>query len=156
MIYVFDTNAFSQLFRSYYPKRFPTLWAQFDALIEDGKITSTREVRREIEDGPIDTLREWAKDRKHLFPSPTAEEGAYVAKVFAVSHFQQLLAQRTLLKGGRNADPFIVARAGVLGAEVVTMEGKPKHGAKIPNICEYFGIGCLSLEGFMEQENWRF
>lgn len=49
MSYVFDTNAFSQLFHSYYRNRFPTLWEQFDELIEDGEITSTREVSREIE-----------------------------------------------------------------------------------------------------------
>ncbi len=57
MTYVFDTNAFSQLFHSYYPGRFPTLWANFDQLIEDGEITSTREVGREIEDDRVAALR---------------------------------------------------------------------------------------------------
>jgi len=60
-MYVFDTNAFSQLFHSYYPARFPTLWVNFEALLADGEITSTREVGREIEDDRVKALREWAK-----------------------------------------------------------------------------------------------
>lgn len=156
MTYVFDTNAFSQLFHSYYRGRFPTLWEQFDGLIEDGSITSTREVAREIEDDRVAALRDWAKGQKHLFPSPTGAEGAFVARIFAVPHFQQVIEQKKLLKGGKNADPFVIARAATLEATVVTMESKPRNGAKIPNICEHFGMDCLSLEGFMERENWRF
>ncbi len=121
MTYVFDTNAFSQLFHSYYRGRFPTLWVNFDQLIENGVITSTREVGREIEDDRVVSLREWAADHKELFPAPTAEEGAYVGQVFSVPHFLQIIEQKKLLKGGKNADPFVVARAGVIGATVVSM-----------------------------------
>lgn len=58
MTYVFDTNAFSQLFHSFYQSRFPSLWAHFDELIEEEAITSTREVYREIEDDRVKILRE--------------------------------------------------------------------------------------------------
>lgn len=156
MSYVFDTNAFSQLFHSFYRDQFPTLWRRFDDLIEDDSITSTREVAREIEGDRVAALREWAKGQKHLFPAPTGAEGAFVASVFAVRHFQQVIEQKKLLKGGKNADPFVIARAASLKATVVTMEGKPKNGAKIPNICDHFGIDCVSLEGFMQREGWRF
>ena len=87
MSYVFDTNAFSQLFHSYYRKRFPSLWERFDALIEDGAITSTREAAREIEDDRVAALRDWAKGNKELFPAPTAEEAQFVLKIFSVAHF---------------------------------------------------------------------
>ena len=60
------------------------------------------------------------------------------------------------MKGGKNADPFVIARAHALMATVVTMESKPRNGVKIPNICEHFNIDCISLEGFMERENWLF
>lgn len=156
MIYVFDTNVFSQLFRSYYPDRFPSLWQQFDQLVANGQITSTDEVIRELEHRHVIQAWEWANEKKHLFPPPTAAEAQFVAEIFQVKHFQQIISQKTLYKGGRNADPFIIARAATLGATVVTMEGKPKDGARIPNICEYFGIPCVSLEGFMKLENWRF
>ena len=156
MIYVFDTNAFSQLFHSYYRDRFPTLWAQFDQLIYKQVITSTREVFREIKDDRVESLREWAKGKKELFPTPTVTEAQFVVEIFAVPHFQQAIEKKKLMKGGKNADPFIIARAHALTATVVTMESKPRNGVKIPNICEHFNIDCISLEGFMERENWLF
>ena len=156
MIYVFDTNAFSHLFHSYYRERFPTLWSQFDALVDGGNVTSTREVGREIEDDRVAELRDWAKARSEIFPTPTAAEASFVAKIFEVSHFRQIIEQRKLLKGGKNADPFIIARAHSIGGTIVTMEGKPPNGAKIPNICAHFGVECTSLEGFMEAEEWTF
>ena len=155
-MYVFDTNAFSQLFHSFYPTRFPTLWKNFDKMVESGSITSTREVAREIKDDREKRLREWALVHKGLFPTPSEDEGVFVSQIFAVKHFQQLIGHRTLLKGGRNADPFVIAHAKVLEGTVVTMEGEPKNGAKIPNICRHFGIPCLSLEDFMEAEGWQF
>ena len=156
MTYVFDTNAFSQLFHSYYRGRFPSLWAHFDELIGNGSITSTREVAREIEDDRVQALREWAENNKELFPAPTANEAAFVAQIFAVQHFQQMIEQKKLLRGGKNADPFVIARASVNEWTVVTMESEPENGARIPNICRHFGIPCLSLEGFMEAEDWEF
>lgn len=156
MKYVFDTNAFSQLFQSYYRKRFPTLWEKFDNLVKIGDLTSTREVRREIEDGPVEELKEWAKKHKEIFPTPTTQEGMFITDIFKVRHFQQVIEKKKLLKGGKNADPFIIARAKVLSATVITLEAEPKNGAKIPNICRHFGIPFNSLEGFMEVEGWEF
>ncbi|OAN79004.1 hypothetical protein A8B78_01200 [Jannaschia sp. EhC01] len=156
MSYVFDTNAFSQLFHSYYRKRFPTLWEQFDELVVNGGITSTREVAREIEGDRVVALREWAAGQRDLFPAPNATEGGFVAQIFAVPHFLQIIEHKKLLKGGLNADPFIIARAHAIGGTVVTLEGEPPNGAKIPNICRHFGIPCVSLEGFMEEEDWTF
>jgi len=154
--YVFDTNALSQLFHSYYPERFPSLWANFDVLVTDGSITSTREVYREIEDDRVARLRDWAKLNKALFPAPTAAEAAFVARIFSVRHFQQVIDQKKLLKGGKNADPFIIARAFDVSGTVVTMEREPRDGARIPNICRHFNVSCTSLEGFMEAEGWTF
>ncbi len=76
--------------------------------------------------------------------------------IYAVNHFQQNIEQQKLLKGGRNADPFVIARAMVEQCAVVTMEVFKPNSAKIPNICRHFGIPCLSLEEFMEAEHWEF
>ena len=62
MSYVFDNSPLSALFRNYYRKTFPSLWHRFDQLVDDGRLVSTREVFREIEDGPSETLLEWAKN----------------------------------------------------------------------------------------------
>ncbi len=91
-----------------------------------------------------------------LFAMPTAAEGAFVARIYGVAHFQQNIEQQKLLKGGRNADPFVIAKAAVEGHTVVTMEQFRANAAKIPNICRHFGVPCLSLEEFFEAEGWEF
>lgn len=155
-MYVFDTSPLSTLFKNYYRRRFPSLWERFDGLVGDGRIISTREVRRECLDGPVEALRDWADGLDDFFHTPGAAEGAFVAQIYAVPHFQQNIEQRKLLKGGRNADPFVIAKAGTEERGVVTMEEFKPNGAKIPNICERFGVECLSLEQFMEREGWEF
>ena len=79
MIFVFDNSPLSALFRSYYRGRFPSLWEKFDAIVDEGRLLSTREVLNEINDSSITTLLDWAKDHGEIFGTPTAEEGAFVA-----------------------------------------------------------------------------
>lgn len=156
MIYVFDTSPLSQLFGAFYRSRFPTLWDQFDELVAQGRVTSTREVAREIDNGPIGELKEWKRRHPRLFPPPTAAEGNVVRRIFEVTHFQANIGRKKLLRGGTNADPFVVARASVIQGAVVTMETTVPGGAKIGNICAHFGVPCRSLEDFMTAEGWRF
>jgi hypothetical protein len=156
MIYVFDTSAFVTIFKNYYKGRFPSLWRKFDRLVEDGRIVSTMEVRREIE-GRIDDLSKWLKKNKSTFPTPTSEVAHYVRRIFEETHFQHIVEQKKILKGGYVADPFVVATAASLEpGSVVTLEGYKKNGAKIPNICEHFDVPCLNLEDFMKAERWKF
>jgi len=156
MSYAFDNSPISTLFRNYYRGVFKTLWHSFDKLIADGKIVSTREVRRELEVYNNANLQKWLKDNPDLFPAPTAEEAAFVVRIFAVRHFQNNIEGKKLLRGGLLADPFIIARAAVTGATVVTIETLKPGAADIPNICHHFKISCISLEQFMEQEGWSF
>jgi len=156
MKYVFDTSPFSVLFKNFYRKQFPTLWERFDELVEQGLIVSTREVAREIQDCPIENLREWAREHENLFTTPTAAEAAVVSRIFAVRHFQQNIERQKLYKGGKCADPFVVARAVVESAAVVTMESLRPNSAKIPNICERFEVSWFTLQSFMEREQWEF
>ena len=88
----------------------------------DGKITSTREVFHELGDGSPGADLEWAKTNPKLFATPGAKEGAFVAKIYAVAHFQANIEKQKLYKGGRNADSFVVARAFAIGGTVVTAE----------------------------------
>lgn len=156
MSYVFDNSPLSALFKNFYRNRFPTLWVRFDYLVQNGQMVSTREVLREIEDGSIESLRDWAAQNQPLFTVPTAAEGAFVTRIYSIPHFQQNIEQQKILKGGRNADPFIIAKAAVEHGTVVTMEVLRPNAAKIPNICAYFNVRCLSLEEFMEEEGWQF
>jgi hypothetical protein len=156
MTYVFDNSPLFTLFKNYYRWRFPSLWQRFDELVGYDDIVSTREVLREIEDGAVEGLRDWAAQNPDLFTTPSAEEGAFVARIYAVQHFQQNIERQKLLKGGRNADPFIIAKAAVTQCTVVTMEQFRPNAVKIPNICGHFGIPCMTLENFMESEGWEF
>lgn len=79
-----------------------------------------------------------------------------VSKIFAVHHFQQNIEMQKLLKGGLNADPFVIARAMAEGKTVVTMEQLKPNAVKIPNICNHFKVRWLNLEGFMEEQGWSF
>jgi Domain of unknown function (DUF4411) len=144
------------LFKNFYRGRFPTLWVHFDDLVTQEEILSAREVHREIEDSSIEVLRNWANDHRDVFPMPTAEEGEFVAQIYRVQHFQQNIELQKILKGGKNADPFIIAKAAVGNMTVVTMESLRPNAAKIPNICAHFNVPWITLEGFMEAENWEF
>ncbi len=133
-----------------------SLWKEFDQLVADGQITSTREILHELGDGSPGADLEWAKANPKLFATPDAKEGAFVAKIYAITHFQTNVEKQKLYKGGRNADAFIVARASAIGGTVVTMERLKPNAVKVPNICAHFTIPYLDLEGFMEKEGWEF
>ncbi len=155
--YVLDTNTISQLFRFYYRKNFPSLWEKFDQLVLDGRILSTREVLRELGNGKKAELAyNWAKDHEHLFPDPGTIEVQFVSRIFGESHFRQNLQSRKGRLRKQVADPFIIAQAKRTRGTVVTEESKPPNGARIPNICEYFGIPCINLQQLMDREKWVF
>lgn len=155
MIYVIDTSVVSALHRNYYRKQFPSLWKRFDAMVADGKFTSTREAHRELEDGLPDAFA-WAVANKRLFPAPTANEAKFVVSIFGIKHFQGNIETQKILKGGKNADPFLIARAKVCNGTVLTMEQLKSNATRIPNICDHFKIPCMDLERFMEVEGWTF
>lgn len=155
MIYVFDTSAFIPLFTYFYPKRFPTLWKEFDQLVEEERIISTKENFREIQ-GQNQNLLNWAKENKHIFLPPDSNEAQFVTQIYSVPHFRNNIEQQKLYKGGFNADPFVIAKAYAFEGTVVTSEQHKPHAAKIPNICQHFGVPCFNLESFMENENWSF
>ena len=153
--YVFDTGIFINLFHHYYTEAFPSLWDKFNRLIEQESILSVDEVFNEIMQGE-DHLQKWAKKNRAIFKAPTIPEFKFIRKIFEIDRFQQNIRTKERLKGKAVADPFVIARAKMLNSNVVTTEKKKENAAKIPNICEHFSIPCLSMEEFMEKENWRF
>ncbi len=156
MKYVFDSGPLIDLFRHYYPSRFPTLWEKFHALVLEDELISVREVYNEI-NSREDVLASWAKKEKDkLFPQPTIEEFQFVSEIFKKQHFQAMIRRKERLQGKPVADPFVIARAKVLDCQVVTTEVFRDNSAKIPNVCKYFSVQCINLEGFMEQEGWTF
>lgn len=155
-IYVFDSGPLIDIFRHYYPARFPTLWEQFDKMIAKNRIVSTREVYNELA-GYGDDVSEWCKKMRQIFTIPDTIELEVVREIFKVQHFQVLIRKKVRLAGRPVADPFVIARASALtNSCVVTTEIYKPNAATIPNVCNHFQVDCTNLEGFMERENWKF
>jgi hypothetical protein len=143
------------LFKHYFPSRFPSLWNNYNALIESNRIISVREVYGELFDQK-DDLAKWCKDNRTLFPDPSIDEMEFVIEIFRTRNFQDLINTKQRLRPKPVADPFIIAKAKALNGCVVTEEKLKPNAAKIPNICLYFSIDCCNLEAFMEREGWTF
>lgn len=155
-MYVLDTSSIRS-FSSYYPEVFPAVWARIDDLVSKGKIVSVREAFREIEVQSTKVhIDDWAKRNKKVFAHPSQEEMAFVAEIFSVPHFTQMIGRKQIAAGFPVADPFVIAAARIKGACVVTEEVFKENGAKIPNICKHFGIDCTNFEGLMKREGWAF
>lgn len=156
MSYVFDNGPISTLFRNFYPTVFETLWENFEELIAVEAIVSVREVARELADYSHEGCRDWVAANGGIFHPPTKAEAAFITQIYTVQHFQQNIEAQKLLKGGRMADPFVIAKAAVEGKTVVTTELFKPNATKIPNICQHFGVQFLTLQEFMETEGWKF
>jgi len=156
MIYVLDSSSFV-VCGHYFPSRFPTFWDEFNALVQGAGIVSVREVRNELDhDANRQHLRDWIHRNNRIFLLPGPRETQFVAQIFAVQHFQQLIGAKQRLAGRPVADPFVIASAHVRHACVVTEESFKPNAARIPNVCDRFGIDCISIEEMMERENWSF
>jgi len=156
-MYVFDTNSLSNILNHYYPDRFPSFWENFAVILQENRVFSVREARFELErrfDNIV--INRLVKHNPDFFEDPSVKELSFITQIYSIQHFQQNLDRKKLLQGGYFADPFIVAKAKIKEAIVVTEEECLPNGARIPNICEYFGIECLKLEGFLTKEDWRF
>ena len=155
MIFVFDSSPLIDLFKHYYPQRFPTLWERFDELLQSGSIVSVKEVYNELKTGN-DRLAAWAKANRKYFYEPSSDELQFVTQIFGIAHFRSLIGVQKRLQGKPVADPFLIAQAHACGGCVVTNEVLKPHASKIPNVCERFKVKWMNLEGFMKEENWQF
>jgi hypothetical protein len=156
MVYVLDTNSL-RILQNYYPDRFPSFWTKFDDLVLDGQVVSPREVSKELElQFRKEWFRDWVSRNKSLFVVPGPDETQMVAQILAIPHFQTIVGRKQILKGSPVADPWIVACAYVREGTVVTEEVNTPNAARIPNVCEHFGVPFMNLESFMDELGWTF
>lgn len=156
MLYVLDTSVFRVL-GHYFPATFESLWVGLNQLVTEGSVTSTREVRRELEfQNTQDFIATFVQQNAAIFPTPTEQEMLFVQGVFAVPHFHQLMPRRIQLTGGPFADPWVIARAAAIKGCVISQESRKDHAARIPNICDHFGIPCLKVAEWMQELGWKF
>ncbi len=157
MKYIFDTNTLSAIFKHYFFDSFPTFWDKFNQKITSQDVCSVREVYNEIKGFKRgDILEDWIKSRKDFFQEPSVDELKFITEIYTVNHFKFNLEKIKLLKGGAFADPFIIAKAKIENATIVTEEKYKENAAKIPNICNHFSVEFTNLKGFLKFENWVF
>jgi hypothetical protein len=155
VIYVVDTSSFRELER-YYRDVFPTFWELFQAEVDAGNVISVREVWRELQACPETEVIAWGKANSAIFKPPTDNETIFVGEIFQVSHFRQMISAKAQMTGQPVADPFLIAAAKASGGTVVTQERSKPNAAKIPNVCDHFGIACTPFEGFLKTMGWSF
>ncbi len=155
-MYIIDADTLIDIFNHYYISRFPTFWSNYNQIVLSGELVSVREVYNEVINHSDDSLTAWSKANRSFFEEANDLEISYVSEIFSIPHFQTLISRRSLLLGKPVADPFIIAKARNKSAIVVTQELYKPNSAKIPNVCEHFGVKYCNLEQFMEYEGWAF
>lgn len=154
--YFVDTNVFRAL-GHYFPGQFPSVWENIEKIIAEYRFLSVREVLNEIKVQATQTfIQEWCRKNRSIFLPATAQDAIFIQKIFQVQHFRALVKRQNLLKGLPVADPFLIAAAKNNDGIIVTEESRKENSARIPNVAEYFGIQCISLEQMLNKEGWRF
>ena len=154
-MFVFDISPLSVMLKHYYQSRFPSLWIDFERLINFGEVISVSEVLHELERGPL-SGNQWVNANKSVFMIATVGEASFVRGIFTTSQFRGQLKEKDIEGGSPFADPFVIAKAAVNFGIVVTLETWKPNSASIPNICDHFGIPCINLEEFMSRVCWRY
>jgi Domain of unknown function (DUF4411) len=156
VIYILDSNSLITM-GHYFPDVFKSFWDRLDELVDEGRLHSVREVKKELDNGNNrEHLAKWAESNSEIFRTPTGEELEHVAEIFRVRNFQHAVRNKQLLRGSPVADPFLVAAAKVHDCYVVTEESRKPNSAQLPNVCDHFDVPCTNLEGLMTSEGWTF
>jgi hypothetical protein len=153
-VFVFDTCSLIRL-NLFNKTVFSSLWINFNALVQDGSVTSTREVLSEVE-GRDDEVHSWCRENNALFSTPSANEVMIVGQILSIPKVLGTLPRQNLLSSRPYADPYIIARARALNGTVVTEEKHKPNSSKIPTICADLGVDCVNLDGFMILQGWKF
>ena len=151
--YSLDTSALINGRRDLLPPEvFVSLWTKIEELIESGAVRAIDVVRDELSKRD-DATRAWATSQSNLFVD--LDEGVQRATREVLSEHPRLMGTG----GGRNAaDPFVIALARFRGGTVVTEETLSNNLSKprIPDVCAALGVPCVTLVGFIREQEWTF
>ena len=143
-MYLMDANTYITAKNVYYDMDFcPAYWDWLDLQFAQRQVASVQMVYDELA-GKTDELSTWVKARKNHFISVTdtntqQQYAQIIQHVYELPNKNQ--ANVASFSGG--ADPWLIAKAAVSGAIVVTQERlDPPNSTKIkiPNICNDFNV----------------
>ena len=146
--YCIDTSALIDL-RPYRVEFFPSLWTDLERLKRNARLVAPRQVLEELR-RKNDAVWEWANANKDMFAEVTPEQIRLVKDI--LHNFRNLIDVNSETE---EADPFVIALAITDHCTVVTQEGR-KNIHSIPNVCDHYGVDCLSLFGFFRQEDLKY
>ena len=160
MIYLVDANVFIEAKNRYYAfDLVPAFWAWLDKVVM-GNVRTITMVRDEllVKDDP---LGDWIRDRKDAdWILPVDDEATQVAFTGIVSELEGAQYLRPgVEKFLSGADPWLIAKAQVLGATIVTHEVPDEHVKKrvpIPNLCASRDVPCMNTFDAMRQLQAKF
>ena len=140
-----DTSAFINPWKGYYaPDLAPGYWRSLPEMVLRGHAVVSEEVREEIERAD-DSLWSWAQTNISSWHPLTDEVQAEDTEIMA--RWGRLVDSRKLRS---RADPFVIATAKVVGASVVTSEGRgTEDKPRIPYVCDQLGVPCVDIFEFV-------
>lgn len=153
VIYCIDTSALMDAWIRYYsPDVFPSLWGNIDEMIEQRELISPEEVLFELEKKE-DDLYQWAKNRKNMFKTLTAE--IQLATNEILSAFPRLVEAG---KDRTEADPFVIAVAKANDATFITSEkfSSKQKKVRIPVVCQHYNIKSINMLQLIREQGWKF
>lgn len=130
---------------------FPDHWNQIEALIGGGEVIAPRQVQRELEKHATkrEGLGPWLSTRGFMFRDVETDAQLDLAKRI-VNVYPAYASSENYL-----GDLEVITLAGALGLCVISLEApnqlSGKRRPKIPNVCEQFGIGCVSVAGLLRE-----
>jgi len=150
MTYIMDTSTMRELLVHFRRSIFEKMWAKLETMIKTGEIVFVKESYCELERQFTKDSEKmiWIKEFKEYFLPPSNAECEIVVQIYTDRNFQNNVAKRNMLEGLPVADPFIVAKASINNASVVSREIYRPHAAKIPNLCEFLGVTYVEDEDF--------
>ena len=154
MNYLLDANTYIQAKNFYYRMSIcPGFWEWLDLKLGAGQVGSVDMIYNELV-GFGDELSEWVKDRKTLFVG--VEDQATQAVFSEIADFvvnNRSSKEPHISSFLSMADPWLIAKAKILGAIVVTHEVLvPANSTKvkIPNVCKQFGVAYCNTFDLLE------
>lgn len=161
MKFLLDSNTLIEAKNRYYQMNVcPGYWTWVLKANGIGNVSSIESVGDELRAGN-DDLAQWAKDNAHLFldESDEATQAAFAEVAEHVAGLAHLMKVGALESFLAKADPWLIAKAQVMGATVVTHEQRdPANRRKflIPNVCDHFGVKTMDTFELLGQLEAKF
>jgi hypothetical protein len=160
-MYLFDANVFIEAKNVYYGfDTFTVFWEWLDIEHGNGHLASIIPVQDELLKGK-DELSAWVEDRKDsgwflsVDDADTQKILSQIGLWVMAEPFKEA-AKSDFLSG---SDPWLIAKAKVIGATVVTQEtydANSRKKVKIPNVCRAFNVPYINTFELLRQMGANF